>query len=102
MFRNRWFRVKNRPSQSVRSRAAAKPRPRTRLHVEEFEARVTPSCSGSVSSRVLTVNCDSSVNTVNYDDNGISTNVNGVIISDSLFDSFQINIGTGGGTVNLL
>lgn len=103
MFRNRWFRVWNRLSQPARStgRAAAKPRPRTLLHVEEFEPRVTPSCNISVVSQVLTVTCDSSVNTVNVTDNGANTNVNGVILADPTFNSMQVNIGTGGGTVNL-
>jgi len=72
------------------------------LRLEEFEPRVTPSCSISVASQMLTVNCDSTVNTVNVDDNGVNTNVNGVIVSDPTFNMMQINIGTGGGTVNLL
>jgi hypothetical protein len=104
MFRNRWFPEWNRswqPRKRAR-RAVAKRRSRSLVRIEEFEPRVTPSCSVGVTSRVLTVNCDSSINTVNYDDNGVNTNVNGVIIADSTFDSFQINIGTGGGTVNLL
>ena len=103
MFRSCWFPEWNRSCRPVKraSRAAAKPRRRSFIRIEEFEQRVTPSCTVGVTSRVLTVDCDSSINTVNYDDNGVNTNVNGVIIADSTFDSFQINIGTGGGTVNL-
>ncbi len=104
MFRNRWFRMWNRLSQSVQhaGRAAAKSRPRTLLHVEEFEPRVTPACSISVVNQVLTVTCDSTVNTVSVNDNGVNTVVNGVNVADPTFNMMQINIGTGGGTVNLL
>src|SRR5260370_29102266 len=103
MFRN-WFRtwvVSRRLGRRGMKHASGSHRrsgravsPRTRPSVEEFEPRVTPSISVTVVGRVLTVDCDSSVNTDNYDANGTNTNVNGIIVTDSTFDSFQINIGT--------
>ncbi len=103
MFRNRWFRARNRVFNSVkRPGPGAKPRPRLVLHLEEFEPRFTPSCSVSVVNQVLTVTCDGTVNTVSVNDTGVNTTVNGVNVADPTFNMMQINIGTGGGVVNLL
>jgi hypothetical protein len=50
---------------------------------------------------VLTVSCDSSTNTVTVDHNSAITTVDGVDFADSTFNSIQIDIGAGSGTVDL-
>jgi hypothetical protein len=69
--------------------------------LEVLESRLTPDSTIQVVSGVLTVDCDSAVNTVTVDHAGSTTTVNGLPFADASFNSIRINMGTGGGTVNL-
>lgn len=97
-----WLPLLSRRSGTSRpGRARSGDRKPWRPRLEALETRLAPACTTGIGSRVLTVNCDSAVNTVTVDHAGATTTVNAAPFADASFDSLRINLGTGGATVNL-
>jgi len=97
-----WFLSGSRRSGLSRpGRRQSEGRKSARPWLEGLESRLTPDSTIHIVSGVLTVDCDNAVNTVTVDHAGSTTTVNGQPFADASFNSIRINMGTGGGTVNL-